>query len=142
MTGASAEQIASARAKLDKLAAQCSSETRSESPIGDSLPIGNRPQPGEVEERSLGDVSVEGRTVHGKIPYSVASRDLGGWREVIEPGSLRNADLSDLVLTINHSDGVPLGRFPGTISLAGLGRRHALELHAARRARRRSRSNR
>ena len=81
-----------------------------------ALPIGNRPEPGAVEQRDLGEVTVTGKTLHGRIPYATESRDLGGWREVISPGALRNADLSDLVATVDHA-GIPIGRYPGTLTL-------------------------
>ena len=59
-----------------------------------------RPTRGQVETRALpGDLTVEGRKLRGFIPYGVESRDLGGWREVIEPGALNGADLGDLVVT-------------------------------------------
>ena len=104
--GASAEQLASARSKLEKLAAQCSTETRP------------APEPGEIEERSLGDVSVEAgtRKLRGVVPYGQRSKDLGGWFEVIEDRALHGADLSDLVVTVDHA-GLPLGRYPGTLEL-------------------------
>ena len=90
------------------------------SALGCSLPDSwqqrSRPEPGGVEQRDLGEVSVEGRTLHGRIPYSVESRDLGGWRETISPGALRNADMTDLVATIDHA-GIPIGRYPGTLTL-------------------------
>ncbi|HET8954270.1 MAG TPA: phage major capsid protein [Solirubrobacterales bacterium] len=80
----------------------------------------NRPEAGEVEQRSAPEdaatVRVEGNTLHGLIPYGVESRDLGGWTEVIEPGALDGADLSDLVATLNHA-GVPLGRFDSTLKV-------------------------
>jgi len=75
-----------------------------------------RPEPGEVEERSLGELTVEDRKLRGVIPYRVQSADLGGWREVIEPRALHSADLSDLVVTVDHA-GLPLGRYPGTLTL-------------------------
>lgn len=74
-----------------------------------------RPKAGGVEERKL-DLAVEGRRIRGRIPYSTESRDLGGWREVIEPGALDRTALDDLVATIDHQ-GVPVGRYPSTLSL-------------------------
>jgi phage head maturation protease len=74
----------------------------------------NRPKPGQFEDRELSP-SVEGRRIRGVIPYGVESRDLGGFREIIEPGALAGADLSELVATVNHQ-GVPLGRYPTTLS--------------------------
>jgi HK97 family phage major capsid protein len=70
-----------------------------------------------VEQRSAPDtLTVEGRKLRGRIPYGVESRDLGGWTEVMRPGCLRTADLSDLIATVDHQ-GLPLGRYPGTLSL-------------------------
>jgi HK97 family phage prohead protease len=72
---------------------------------------------GEVEERSAPDLlTVEGRKLRGVIPYGVESRDLGGWTEVMQPGCLSRADLSDLVATVDHA-GLPLGRYPDTLIL-------------------------
>jgi HK97 family phage major capsid protein len=72
---------------------------------------------GEVETRSAPDVlTVEGRRLRGVIPYGVESRDLGGFTEVMAPGCLRNADLGDLVATVDHA-GLPIGRYPSTIAL-------------------------
>ena len=52
----------------------------------------------------------------GVIPYNVESRDMGGWREVIEPEALRSARLDDLTVLVEHG-GVPLGRYPRTLEL-------------------------
>src|SRR4051794_31588332 len=76
----------------------------------------NRPVPGQVEERTAPDTIVDGKRLHGVIPYSVESRDLGGWREVIEPGALHTAKLEDLVATVDHA-GIPIGRYPTTLAL-------------------------
>lgn len=75
----------------------------------------NRPTPGQVEVRSE-PLALEGRRIRGRIPYSIESRDLGGWREIISPGALNGAKLDDLVCTVDHA-GVPLGRFPGTLEI-------------------------
>ena len=75
----------------------------------------DRPVPGQLEERSE-PISTDGQRIRGVIPFSVESRDMGGWTEVIEPGALRGADLSELVATVEHT-GVPIGRHPGTLSL-------------------------
>ena len=109
--GASPEALAAAKAKLEKLAAQC--QQASGQGQGESR---GRPTPGDVETRSAPELTVEGRKLRGVIPYGVESRDLGGWREVIEPGALRAADLGDLVVTVDHQ-GLPLGRYPGTVEL-------------------------
>ena len=78
-----------------------------------------RPQPGSVEQRTALDAPapvVEGRRLHGLIPYGVESRDLGGFREIIEPGALANADLSDLIATREHDRAHLLGRHPTTLT--------------------------
>ncbi|MEJ7894538.1 MAG: HK97 family phage prohead protease [Solirubrobacteraceae bacterium] len=78
-----------------------------------------RPKPGEVEQRTMLEApgpTVDGRRLHGVIPYSVESRDLGGWREIIEPGALAGADLTDLIATVDHA-GIPIGRFPTTLEV-------------------------
>ena len=76
----------------------------------------NRPTPGAVEERTTGGVAVDGRKVRGLVPYGVESRDMGGWREVIEPSAFKNTDVSELRALIDHK-GVPLGRYPGTLEV-------------------------
>jgi HK97 family phage major capsid protein/HK97 family phage prohead protease len=76
----------------------------------------NRPTAGSVEERQAPAVAVDGRRLRGVIPYGVESRDMGGWREVIEPGALRSANLDSLVATVDHA-GLPLGRYPTTLEL-------------------------
>jgi HK97 family phage prohead protease len=75
----------------------------------------DRPKPGALEERSE-PITAEGRRIRGVIPYGIESRDMGGWREVIEPTALRSTKLDDLVVTVDHA-GVPLGRFPTTLEL-------------------------
>jgi len=76
----------------------------------------DRPVPGQLEERSE-PITVDGRRIRGVIPFGVESRNMpGNWREVIEAGALRNADLSELVATVEHR-GLPLGRHPGTLAL-------------------------
>lgn len=76
----------------------------------------DRPTTGEVEQRSTPEVEVEGRRLRGVIPFGVESRDLGGWREVMEPGCLTDAQMADLVATVDHG-GLPLGRYPGTLQV-------------------------
>jgi HK97 family phage major capsid protein len=76
----------------------------------------DRPTVGAVEERTAGGVAVDGRRIRGVIPYLVESRDMGGWKEIIEPTALRNTDLSELRATIDHK-GVPLGRYPHTLDV-------------------------
>jgi phage head maturation protease len=75
-----------------------------------------RPVAGEVEQRAAPDVELDERRLRGLIPYGVESRDLGGWREVIEATALRGARLDDLVATVDHA-GVPIGRYPTTLVL-------------------------
>jgi HK97 family phage prohead protease len=77
----------------------------------------SRPTRGEVVERTSPDVlSADAKKIRGRIPYRTESRDMGGWREVIEPGALDNTKFDDLVVTVDHA-GVPLGRYPGTLEL-------------------------
>jgi phage head maturation protease len=76
----------------------------------------SRPTPGQVEERQAPALEADGRRIRGRIPYGVESRDLGGWREVIEAGALNRADLGDLVATVDHV-GLPLGRYPSTLQI-------------------------
>jgi HK97 family phage prohead protease len=77
----------------------------------------SRPTRGEVEERTSPYVlTADAKKIRGRIPYGTESRDMGGWREVIEPGALDNTKFDDLVVTVDHS-GVPLGRYPGTLEL-------------------------
>jgi HK97 family phage major capsid protein len=76
-----------------------------------------RPLAGTVEERSAPEaLSVDGRRLHGVIPYGTRSADLGGFTEIMSPGCLRNADLSGLVARVDHA-GLPVGRYPGTVAL-------------------------
>jgi len=74
-----------------------------------------RPVAGQVEERTL-EVTLEGRRIRSRVPFGVESRDLGGFREVIEPHALRDADMGDLVATVEHA-GLPLARYPGTLQV-------------------------
>jgi HK97 family phage major capsid protein len=76
----------------------------------------NRPTAGSVETRALDTLSADAKRLRGLIPYGVESRDMGGFREVIEPGALNNARLDDLIATVDHR-GLPLGRYPGTLQL-------------------------
>jgi uncharacterized protein len=82
----------------------------------------NRPTPGTVEDRTAPIVeatapTVDGRKLRGLIPIGVESRDMGGWREVLDPGALANADLSDLIATREHDRSKLLGRHPGTLTV-------------------------
>lgn len=92
---------------------------------------------GEVEQRALtaesGPIQVTGRRLHGVVPFGVESRDMGGWTEVLEPGCLDGADLSDLIATVDHA-GVPLARHPSTLTVdhGTDGMRWSLELPESR----------
>src|SRR5215218_6309578 len=77
--------------------------------------VSERPKAGQVETRH-NEIAAEGRKIHGVVPYGIESRDMGGWREVIEPGALRATKLDDLVATVDHA-GVPIGRYPTTLEL-------------------------
>jgi HK97 family phage prohead protease len=77
--------------------------------------MADRPTAGQLEERAL-DVTGDGRRIRGRIPYGVESRDLGGWREVVEPTALRGVNLDDLVATVDHA-GIPIGRHPRTLEV-------------------------
>lgn len=80
----------------------------------------DRPTPGQLEQRTAPEPAatptVEGRRLRGRVPYGVESRDLGGWKEIMEPGCLRGARLDDLVATVDHA-GVPIGRHPRTLEV-------------------------
>lgn len=82
------------------------------------MTVVTKPKAGEVEQRSApsAELTIEGNRLCGLIPYGIESRDLGGWTEVIEPGALAGADMSDLVATLNHA-GIPLGRFDSTLTI-------------------------
>src|SRR5687768_7826901 len=80
----------------------------------------DRPKPGAVEDRTAPIVeaaapTVDGRKLRGLIPYNVESRDLGGWREVIDRGALDGARLDDLIATREHDRSKLLGRHPTTL---------------------------
>jgi uncharacterized protein len=76
-----------------------------------------RPKPGSVEERTAPDLlAADGKRIRGRVPYRTESRDMGGWREVIEPGAFKATVFDDLVATVDHA-GVPLGRHPTTLEL-------------------------
>ena len=91
---------------------------------GESCPVVLKKQKQEsrelddvVEERSAPDgLAVDGKKLRGVIPYETESRDLGGWKEVMRKGCLRNAELSDLVATVDHA-GLPIGRYPSTLTI-------------------------
>jgi HK97 family phage major capsid protein len=82
--------------------------------------MADRPTVGTLEERTAPPIApapaVDGRRLRGVIPYGVESRDMGGWREVMQRGSLAKANTSDLVATVDHA-GVPLARFPTTLEI-------------------------
>ncbi len=101
-----------------------------------------RPTAGSIETRTAADLlTTDERKIRGVVPFGVESRDLGGWREIIEPTALHGAKLDDLVVTVDHA-GVPLGRYPGDARARGPRRRLALVRQPAREPRRRSRSRR
>ena len=83
----------------------------------------NRPTPGVVEDRTAPSgtegsaPTIDGRKLSGLIPYGVESRDMGGWREVIDPGALDGADLGDLIATREHDRSRLLGRHPTTLTV-------------------------
>jgi HK97 family phage prohead protease len=77
----------------------------------------DRPVAGQIEDRSAPDLlSTDERRIRGRIPYGIQSGDMGGWREVIEPGAFANTRFDNLVAVVDHV-GVPLGRHPGTLQL-------------------------
>lgn len=76
----------------------------------------SRPVAGQIEERSAGSLELTDRRVRGVIPYGVESRDMGGWREIIEAGALNSANLDDLRAVVDHH-GLPLAHYPGTLAL-------------------------
>ncbi|MBA3821916.1 MAG: HK97 family phage prohead protease, partial [Deltaproteobacteria bacterium] len=85
-----------------------------------------RPQPGSVEQRTAPATAaavpiVDGRRLRGVIPYGVESRDLGGWREVIDRGALDGADIADLIATREHDRARLLGRHPSTLQVEDRG---------------------
>jgi uncharacterized protein len=75
----------------------------------------SRPTAGQVEERTAG-LEIADKRIRGLIPYSTPSRDLGGWRELLEPTAFRSTDLSELRAVIDHK-GVPLARYPRTLEV-------------------------
>jgi len=75
-----------------------------------------RPTPGSVEQRTAADTAIVGKRLHGLVPYGTESRDLGGWREIIQPGALAGAKLDDLIALVDHT-GIPIGRFPTTLDI-------------------------
>ena len=52
----------------------------------------DRPVAGQLETRARPTSSSTAAGCAAVIPYGVESRDLGGWREVIDPGALRGAE--------------------------------------------------
>jgi len=78
----------------------------------------NRPAAGDLEQRAAPSAAptLDGPRLRGLIPYGIESRDLDGWREIIEPGALANTSTTDLIATVDHG-GVPIGRHPGTLQL-------------------------
>ncbi len=82
----------------------------------DSSEQRSRPTPGQIEERQAPALEADGKRIRGVIPYNIESRDLGGWKEIIDPGALNRTNLDDLVVTVDHA-GLPLGRYPNTLQL-------------------------
>lgn len=80
-----------------------------------------KPKTGELETRALPDESaavvIDGKRLRSMIPYNVESRDLGGWREIIDRGALTQAAKDDLVATLNHDVSHLLGRHPTTLEV-------------------------
>jgi HK97 family phage major capsid protein len=76
----------------------------------------SRPRVGQIETRSSDTLDVADKRIRGLVPYGVQSRDMGGWREVIEPTAFRNTDFSELRAVIDHK-GVPLATYPRTLEI-------------------------
>jgi phage head maturation protease len=79
--------------------------------------VPDRPVAGQLEVRAAPDVEIDGRRLRGVIPYGVESRDMGGWREVMDAGCLTGSRMDDLTCRPVDHDGLPLGRFPATLRL-------------------------
>jgi HK97 family phage prohead protease len=79
----------------------------------------NRPEPGKLETRHT-EITADGRKIRGVVPYGIESRDMGGWREVVDRGALDQTNLDELIARIDHA-GVPIGRFPRTLDLESRG---------------------
>jgi HK97 family phage major capsid protein/HK97 family phage prohead protease len=76
----------------------------------------SRPRAGQVETRSSDTLNIADKRIRGLVPYGVQSRDMGGWREVIDNTAFRNTDFSELRAVIDHK-GTPLARYPKTLEL-------------------------
>ena len=76
----------------------------------------SRPRAGQVETRSSDTLDITDKRIRGLVPYGVQSRDMGGWREVIDNTAFRNTDFSELRAVIDHK-GTPLARYPKTLEL-------------------------
>ncbi len=76
----------------------------------------SRPRAGQVETRSSDTLDVADKRIRGLVPYGVESRDMGGWREVIDNTAFRNTDFSELRAVIDHR-GTPPARYPRTLEL-------------------------
>lgn len=76
----------------------------------------SRPRAGQVETRSSDTLDVADKRIRRLVPYGVESRDMGGWREVIDNTAFRNTDFSELRAVIDHR-GTPLARYPRTLEL-------------------------
>ena len=53
----------------------------------DSSEQRNRPTPGQIRNANT-PLEANGKRIRGVIPYNIESRDLGGWKEIIDPGAL------------------------------------------------------
>jgi phage head maturation protease len=78
--------------------------------------MANRPEAGKVETRHT-EITADGRKIRGVVPYGVESRDMGGWREVVDRGALDQTNLDELIAARIDHTGVPIGRFPKTLDL-------------------------
>ena len=69
----------------------------------------------DIEVRELDDGT---KVISGyAIVFNSESNDLGGFKEIIKPGSLRQADTDDVVALFNHDTNIVLGRTPATLNL-------------------------
>ena len=72
-------------------------------------------KPKDYEQRSYAsDVSAEGNEITGNPVVCGVRTRMYDYIEVIEPGALVEADISDVLLTVNHNlDDIPLARSRG-----------------------------
>jgi HK97 family phage major capsid protein len=79
-----------------------------------------KPTCGEAEDRTAPEsaaLTIEGNTLHGLIPYGIESRDLNGWKEILDPGAFDDTDMSELYCTVRHDRNRILGRFDSTLKV-------------------------